>query len=188
MADQGDAGGARSDGIRRVLSLLAIGGGVGRLRPAPGTWGSAATAVAIWAGWGMLPGWAWTVLALVVLLIGERAVAAYTRGRTEHDPSEVVIDEVAGMLTAAAVVAAGKGLPALAGRTLADASAAGRFGSAFATVLLIFLLFRLFDIAKPGPIGLIDRRMNSPLGAMLDDVLAGILSGIAAIAIFAVTS
>jgi len=41
-------------------------------------------------------------------------------------------------------------------------------------IVLGFVLFRLFDILKPWPIRLIDRRVAGGLGIMLDDVLAGI--------------
>jgi phosphatidylglycerophosphatase A len=43
-------------------------------------------------------------------------------------------------------------------------------------VLLGFLLFRIFDILKPWPIGWLDRRVPGGLGIMLDDVLAGIFA------------
>jgi phosphatidylglycerophosphatase A len=36
-----------------------------------------------------------------------------------------------------------------------------------------FVLFRLFDILKPWPIGWLDRRLKGGVGIMLDDVLAG---------------
>lgn len=43
-------------------------------------------------------------------------------------------------------------------------------------IVVGFLLFRFFDILKPWPIRLIDRRVAGGLGIMLDDVLAGIYS------------
>jgi phosphatidylglycerophosphatase A len=39
-----------------------------------------------------------------------------------------------------------------------------------------FFLFRLFDILKPWPISLCDRRVHGGLGIMLDDILAGLAS------------
>ncbi len=61
-------------------------------------------------------------------------------------------------------------------------------GQAGAVALLLFLLFRLFDIAKPGPIGAIDRRMASAWGTMLDDVLAGAAAGAVALVVLALRS
>lgn len=41
-------------------------------------------------------------------------------------------------------------------------------------IVIGFCLFRLFDICKPFPIGLVERRVQGGLGTMLDDVLAGV--------------
>ncbi|MAV86518.1 MAG: hypothetical protein CMQ80_03370 [Gammaproteobacteria bacterium] len=38
------------------------------------------------------------------------------------------------------------------------------------------MVFRLLDIFKPWPIGLIDKKVEEGLGVMLDDVLAGLLT------------
>ena len=45
-------------------------------------------------------------------------------------------------------------------------------------VLLAFALFRLFDILKPWPINLLDRRLTGGLGIMLDDLVAGIFANV----------
>ena len=39
-----------------------------------------------------------------------------------------------------------------------------------------FILFRLFDIVKPEPIGWIDRNIHGGIGVMLDDIVAAIVS------------
>jgi len=44
--------------------------------------------------------------------------------------------------------------------------------------MLAFLLFRFFDILKPYPINLIDRKIKNGLGVMLDDIVAGIFTTI----------
>ena len=54
-------------------------------------------------------------------------------------------------------------------------------------VLLSFILFRIFDILKPYPINLIDKKMKNGLGIMLDDILAGIYSLIAIIIIYQIS-
>ena len=41
-----------------------------------------------------------------------------------------------------------------------------------------FFIFRLFDIVKPYPISLIDKKMKNALGVILDDIIAGLFSGI----------
>ncbi len=52
------------------------------------------------------------------------------------------------------------------------------------SLLVGFLLFRFFDIAKPGPIRILDRRLHGGLGIMADDILAGIFSLICVQALF----
>jgi phosphatidylglycerophosphatase A len=60
-----------------------------------------------------------------------------------------------------------------AGQSLALAAASGWLG-----VVLAFALFRLFDVAKPGPVGWADRQPG-PLGVMGDDLIAGALAAAA---------
>lgn len=45
-------------------------------------------------------------------------------------------------------------------------------------VLAGFVLFRLFDIWKPWPIGWVDRRVQGGFGIMLDDLIAGLYAGL----------
>jgi phosphatidylglycerophosphatase A len=124
--------------------LVATLGGVGRLRPAPGSWGSAAVLPLA-----LLGPLACLGLALAVTLAGLWAGQRVLTTQTE-DPGWFVADEAAGMLLALAA--------------LPEPSWAG--------VALAFALFRLFDITKPGPIGWADRQPGA-FGVMLDDVLAG---------------
>ena len=132
--------------------LVATLGGVGLLRPAPGTWGSAVVLPLAWLG--PLP---CLVLALLLALAGIWAIATVARegsASAVHDPGWVVVDEGAGMLLALAA------LPA---------------GFAWPWALGAFLLFRLFDIVKWGPVGWADRRQG-PAWVMLDDILAGTMA------------
>ncbi|MCG6903604.1 MAG: phosphatidylglycerophosphatase A [Rhodobacter sp.] len=155
--------------------LIATFFGVGLLPFAPGTWGSAAAIPVAWVihGLGGFPALAFAAVA--VTLIGWWATAVSTRGQENHDPGEIVIDEVAGMWIAL--------LPLSAGLWHAGADAwlfpwPGWVGG--------FILFRLFDIRKPGPVGWADRR-NDALGVMLDDVIAGVMAaaGVAVLAAIA---
>lgn len=149
----------------QLSHFIATVGGTGHLRPAPGTWGSLAA----------LP-LAWLVLFLggpkllmigifTFFIIGIWATAEVTRGKENHDPSEVVVDELVGQwiaLLPVAVGAAHAGVPVTA---------------LWPGWIAAFVLFRLFDIVKPGPIGWADRR-NDALGVMLDDVIAGLFAAV----------
>jgi phosphatidylglycerophosphatase A len=143
-----------------MMHLVATVGGIGNLRPAPGTWGSLvalpAALVLIWLGGPALLIVA-TVIALVVGWVATQAEIAET---LDDDPSHVVIDEVAGQWIALWPLAIG----AVANGVAVTALWPGW--------LAAFILFRLFDIWKPGPVGWADRRKDA-LGVMLDDVIAG---------------
>jgi len=150
----------------RLATLLATVLLIGRLRPAPGSWGSAAAIVLAWllhwaGGFALLA--AATALAFVA---GWWATAEVTRGRDDHDPSEIVIDELVGMWIAL--------WPLSAGLTHAGVDP---WVFPYPGWGLGFVLFRLFDIWKPGPVGRADRREDA-LGVMLDDVIAGVMAGV----------
>ena len=42
------------------------------------------------------------------------------------------------------------------------------------TLLLIFVLFRFFDVTKIFPANIIDKKMKNALGVLLDDIIASI--------------
>ena len=142
------------------MNLIATFGGVGHLRPAPGTWGSlAALPVAYLVLWLGGP-FVFAAAILVVTAVGLAATRAEIAASGDSDPSHVVIDEVAGQWVALLPAGFGAwhvGVPLLA---LYPAWIAG------------FLLFRLFDIWKPGPVGRADARGDA-WGVMLDDLIAG---------------
>jgi len=129
--------------------LVASGFGSGFFPIAPGTAGSF---VALLLGAGLL--WlspaALPVAVLAAAFGGLWAVSAADAG---DDPGWVVIDEVAGQWIA---------LLPLARPTLAGLAAA-------------FVLFRLLDIVKPGPVGWADRQ-HGPAGVMADDMIAGAIA------------
>jgi phosphatidylglycerophosphatase A len=135
------------------ISRLCTVGPLGRSPWAPGTLG-ALCALPISYAVGGTPLWARALLALLITGAGVAAVSAYIREREDKDPREVIIDEVAGCFIAAAFVPA-----------------------SWAWQLAAFGLFRAFDILKPWPISVIDKRVKNAWGVMLDDVVAGILAG-----------
>lgn len=134
--------------------------GIGYTRPAPGTVASLAALPAAWAivwlGGGGFGGRFWLLLAAVLVFAsGSWACELYSRSKGEPDPSECVIDEVAGQFFACAF--APLSLPAY---------------------LLAFVLFRVFDITKLWPVSLAEERIPGGLGIMADDVVAGLMAGI----------
>lgn len=135
-------------------SLVATFFGVGRLRPAPGSWGSLATVLLWWLLASRIPVEARVpvVIVLIVLVtaIGIPAATLEARGCGKKDPQHVVIDEVAGQLvTLIACPLLWK--PLLAG----------------------FILFRAFDIVKPPPIRSLEK-LPEGTGIVVDDLGAGV--------------
>jgi len=151
--------------------LVATWFGAGLLRPAPGSWGTAAALPFAWAlhlagGFGLL-----AVATVAVFLLGWW-VAARLTGPANPDPSEIVIDEVAGVWLALWPVSLGAQMAGVDVLRL------------WPGIVVAVLAFRLFDIWKPGPVGWADR-LHSPLGLMLDDVIAGVLAAVVVVALAA---
>jgi len=126
--------------------------GAGWLKPAPGTWGSAAALPVAWLLWWLGGPIAVGIAAVAVFLIGWWASERIVRADGLEDPSWVVIDEVAGQWLTLLLTP-----PSIIG------------------YLAGFALFRLFDIWKPWPVSWADQKIKGGLGIMLDDVIAGIM-------------
>ncbi len=130
--------------------FIATGAGTGYLPKAPGTWGSL-LGVALWFGLRHLGPASYVLIIAALFLVGAACAGAAEKIVDHADPGLVVIDEIVGQLIA---------LTAAPHHPLA--------------VLAAFLLFRLFDILKPFPVGWFDRHIHGGLGIMLDDVIAGL--------------
>ena len=144
--------------IRLVTSVC----GLGRLPGAPGSWCSAA---AIGLGYllhrtGGFP----------ALLLATAIAAALGFWIVRHaipggeDPGEIVINELVDQWIALFPLSAGLWHAGVPGSIFPWPGWVGAF-----------LLFRLFDIWKPGPVGWADR-LGGTLGVMLDDILAGLMA------------
>jgi phosphatidylglycerophosphatase A len=169
------------------LALAIATCGVGYLPIAPGTWGSLVGVgiylgvrwmtlrfVAMWAGpnsflrFSPLPIFVAVELVLITLitLVGFWAASRTEKLTGRKDPGKVVIDEVAGQLIAL--------LPIVPG-----------FDPGWLSIIIAFLLFRLFDIIKPYPARRFEN-LESGLGIMSDDLVAGAYAGVVTSVIIAV--
>ncbi|MBL9058772.1 MAG: phosphatidylglycerophosphatase A [Mangrovicoccus sp.] len=150
----------------RPSRMIATFGGVGLIRPAPGTWGSAAALPLGWVLHG-LGGFALLALAtLAVAALGWWAARAEEAATGSHDESAIVIDEVAGQWIALWPLSLGLNHAGVDPWLFPWPGWVGAF-----------LAFRLFDIWKPGPIGWADRQPGAT-GVMLDDLIAGLAAAI----------
>jgi len=130
--------------------LQAMWFGFGFARPAPGTWGTLGGIPVglILLALGGKPLLFVAILALIPL--GLWSARKFEEMTGVHDSSIIVIDEVVGIWI-----------------TLMAASLSPL------SIILAFVLFRLFDVMKPWPISWLDRNLNGAWGVMLDDIAAG---------------
>ena len=138
---------------------------VGYMRPAPGTWGSLAALPVAWVLITFTGLYGLIFACGITYVLGLWATRMETAGKDNHDPSEIVIDEVVGMwiaLLPLASITASRGLDTLA---------------MWPGWITAFALFRLFDITKPWLVGWADRR-DDATGVMLDDVIAGVFAAL----------
>lgn len=126
---------------------------VGRVPKAPGTFGSLAAvplALLLQMGGDVF----YMVFTLLLAAVAIWVAQAYETKFQTHDPKEIVIDEVVGVLIAFTML------------------------STWSALLAAFVLFRLFDILKPFPVGWADKKLEGGLGVVADDILAGVLASL----------
>ena len=139
--------------------------GVGLLKPAPGTWGSLAALPFFWMTYEIAGLSGVLLISAATFYFGLKATENYSIQTQSHDASEVVIDEVVGQFIALMPVALGATMMGVAIERL------------WPGWLAAFVLFRIFDIFKPGIIGRMDKGTTA-LSVMLDDVFAGFFAAI----------
>jgi len=133
--------------------FIAFGFGSGLLPKAPGTWGTLA-ALPVYL---LIAPYSITIYLIITLILFLLGVWVCDNASTKlgvHDYKGIVWDEVVGYLITMTTVPVGIGW-----------------------MLAGFILFRLFDIVKPFPISIIDKRIKGGFGIMLDDLVAGVFAG-----------
>lgn len=150
----------------RATRLICTLGGVGLIRPAPGTWGTAAALPVGYAIHGLFGFPGLVVATVLATLLGLWAIAKEEDATGNHDASEIVIDELAGVWIALWPLSGGLWHAGLDPWLFPWPGWVGAFA-----------MFRLFDIWKPGPVGWADRQPGA-LGVMLDDLIAGLFAAL----------
>ncbi len=140
--------------IDQIVLLLATGTYLGNSRRAPGTlgtlWGIPLAYLIYTAG--LASG---AVILAVSIIIAIILSSRASRLIGKKDPGSVVADEIVGYAVAI-------------------------FALPFTpvTVILAFILFRIFDILKPFPVSYLDKQVGGGLGIVLDDLAAGVMANI----------
>jgi len=135
-------------------NIIALGAGLGLAPKAPGTFGTLLGIPLLF----LMPEnlWAYAIVLVALFALGVWCCDACAKNLKVHDHPGIVWDEVVGYLITMMAV------PRSA-----------------LWIVVGFVLFRIFDILKPWPIGWIDKHVQGGLGIMLDDVLAAIFALIA---------
>jgi phosphatidylglycerophosphatase A len=134
------------------LHFIAFGFGSGAMPIAPGTFGTL-VAIPFYLAICTLPLWIYIIIVAAVTMGSMWLCERVSREIHTHDHQGMCLDEIVGYLVT------------MIGAPLG-----------FIWILSGFLLFRLFDIWKPWPIGYVDKHVHGGIGMILDDVLAGIYS------------
>tara|TARA_B100002051_G_scaffold274764_1_gene316684 strand:- start:685 stop:1137 length:453 start_codon:yes stop_codon:yes gene_type:complete len=135
--------------IAEILSTVFY---IGKLPMAPGTWCSFIAFLSWYFLRSQIEGVFILYASLVLFFVGVAVTTIYSESIGEEDPPEIVIDEWVGQWIALWLIP-----------------------HTFLWGFTSFILFRMFDIFKPGPIGNMDD-IKSGTGIMMDDVIAGILA------------
>ncbi|MGD8944195.1 MAG: phosphatidylglycerophosphatase A [Desulfobacterales bacterium] len=138
----------------RLVLFLATGFFIGYVPVAPGTFGTLIGLPLCYLLSGIQIGLSVILVALFIGLSITLASAA-EKILSQKDAAQIVIDEIAGLLVTFV------GLP---------------FN--LQTAVLGFIIFRVFDILKPVPIGWLDTRVSGGSGIVVDDVVAGIYANL----------
>jgi phosphatidylglycerophosphatase A len=138
--------------LARPSHFLALGFGSGLAPWMPGTFGTLA-GIPVYLLAAQLPLTAYLALTLALFLLGIHLCGTAARDAGVHDHPAIVWDEIVGYLITMIAVA-----------------------PTWPMVLAGFLLFRFFDIVKPWPVRLLDRRVSGGFGIMVDDAGAGLLA------------
>lgn len=152
MASTSDNPPIRPDILRNPVQLLAFGFGSGLSPKAPGT---AGTLVAIpfyllISDFSLLH---YSLFIMATGLLGIWICGVASRQLKVHDHPGIVWDEFVGYWITMWAIPAD-----------------------WTWIVAGFLVFRVFDIVKPWPVSVLDRRVGGGLGIMIDDVLAGVMA------------
>lgn len=132
------------------IHFLALGFGSGLAPKAPGTFGTLA-AIPVFFIALQLPSLYYLLLTLFMSVAGIYICGKAAKDAGVHDHGAIVWDEIVGFMITMYLIPV-----------------------SWLTVLVGFVLFRIFDILKPWPISYLDKNCHGGLGIMLDDIAAGI--------------
>ena len=149
--------------INKINLLLITFFGIGKIKFAPGTCASFVTCVLLFILFHFLNVSSNLILLflLIIFFFSLIAVSSCLNKFNTKDPKEIVIDEVIGQSIPLYLYEISHNI---------DKS----FDKSLIFYLIIFILFRTFDILKPFPINYFDKKYKNAFGIIFDDILAGL--------------
>ena len=149
--------------LKKINSLFVTMFGIGKLPRIPGSYASLVTVILLYILFHIFSVPADTFLFLLVgiFIISLFAVNLFIKDLTNKDPKEVVIDEFIGQSIPICLYEIAHSEPTDPARVLTF-------------YFIIFILFRIFDIAKPYPVSYYDKNFKNSFGVIMDDVCAGL--------------
>ena len=137
--------------------------GIGKIKKIPGTFASLATTLFLFFLFHILkvsPN-IFLFAIIIIFFISLYAISIFIKDLSNKDPKEVVIDEFIGQSIPLCLYEVSHNMPK-------DSDDALKF------YLVIFVLFRVFDITKPFPVNYYDKNFKNSFGVIMDDVCAGL--------------
>ncbi len=149
--------------INKLNSIFVTFFGIGKIKKIPGTLASLATTLLLFFLFHIINVSPNIILfaIIIIFLISLYAVNIFIKDLSNKDPKEVVIDEVIGQSIPLYLYEVSHSIPK-------DSSDVLKF------YLIIFILFRFFDIAKPFPVNYFDKNFKNSFGVIMDDIVAGL--------------
>ncbi len=149
--------------IKNINYLFVTFFGIGTLRYAPGTITSLITTILLFSFFHILDLSNNIILffLLIIFFYSFYAVADYIKDSENKDPKEIVVDEIIGQSIPIYLFEIAHGVE----KNSQDA---------ILFYIYIFILFRFFDIKKPFPVSIFDKKFKNSFGVIFDDVIAGL--------------
>ena len=137
--------------------------GIGKIKKIPGSFASLATALFLFFLFHILNVSPNMVLfsIIVIFFISLYAVSIFIKDLPNKDPKEIVIDEFIGQSIPICLYEVAHDMPKETDQVLIF-------------YFIMFILFRIFDIAKPFPVSYYDKNFKNSFGVIMDDVCAGL--------------
>ena len=149
--------------LKKINSLFVTMFGIGKLPRIPGSYASLATVILLYLLFHIfsVPADTFLFFLVAIFIISLFAVNLFIKDLSNKDPKEVVIDEFIGQSIPICLYEIAHSDPTAPARVLTF-------------YFIMFILFRIFDIAKPYPVSYYDKNFKNSFGVIMDDVCAGL--------------